>query len=154
MTYHTIVGRRRAKSPAKDIYRIPSESASDDGASIAHVGNEPIVCTDCNRGHLQWAEAGYTPWHRICDSCGSHWDLHPIVWGPTFDPDGSIYRWVDGSGKVEIRPDEQVIQNSTVTWGDLLVRVTRDHITEAKANQALAGMVVIPCAVAIRARFY
>ena len=33
-------------------------------------------CPDCKRGTLQWAEAGYTPWHRICDTCGSHWSLH------------------------------------------------------------------------------
>jgi hypothetical protein len=43
--------------------------------------NNPI-CLDCQRGRLQWAEAGYVAWHRICDVCGSHWDLHPITWGP------------------------------------------------------------------------
>jgi hypothetical protein len=29
-------------------------------------------------GILRWAEAGYVPWHRICDRCGSHWDMYPI----------------------------------------------------------------------------
>lgn len=34
-------------------------------------------CVDCGEGTLQWAEGGFVPWHRICDVCGSHWDLHP-----------------------------------------------------------------------------
>lgn len=29
-------------------------------------------------GIMRWAEAGYVPWHRICDRCGEHWDLHLI----------------------------------------------------------------------------
>ena len=35
------------------------------------------ICT-CG-GVLRWAEAGYPPWHRICDRCGAHWDLHPVA---------------------------------------------------------------------------
>jgi hypothetical protein len=45
---------------------------------------EHPVCGDCSKGTLCWAEAGYVPWHRICDHCGSHWDLHLL-------PDGKAY---------------------------------------------------------------
>lgn len=59
----------------------------DDGARIvwladpagrwgSHTG--PCPCG----GIMRWAEAGYVPWHRICDHCGAHWDLHPILYGP------------------------------------------------------------------------
>lgn len=35
-------------------------------------------CPDCKgKGKLLWSEAGYVPWHRICNYCGSHWELHP-----------------------------------------------------------------------------
>ncbi len=85
--YFVLIGtRRRTKSAAakgiRDLYAIPHREAEDDGRTLLHVGESTPVCADCDRGHLQWAEAGYGPWHRICDQCGSHWDLHPIVWGP------------------------------------------------------------------------
>lgn len=34
-------------------------------------------CPDCGVGMLLWAEAGYVPWHRVCNRCGSHWELYP-----------------------------------------------------------------------------
>ena len=48
-----------------------------------------MICADCGVGPLVWAEAGYVPWHRICSVCGSHWDLHPIAWGPARPRDRS-----------------------------------------------------------------
>lgn len=81
-TYHVLRGKRRAKRPAPDIYDIPSRETVDDGSTILHAGDHSPTCADCGVGTLQWAEAGYVPWHRICDVCGSHWDLHPITWGP------------------------------------------------------------------------
>lgn len=80
--YTTYRGARRGKKPAKDLYSIPRREAQDDGRTILWIGDMLPVCPDCGTGHLQWAEGGYVPWHRICDTCGSHWDLHPVTWGP------------------------------------------------------------------------
>lgn len=82
--YTVRIGTRRAKTAARDIYAIPSRTAEDDGRlhiwitdSRAHWSwNEgPCPCG----GIMRWAEAGYVPWHRICERCGSHWDLHPVT---------------------------------------------------------------------------
>lgn len=67
---------------AEYFVQIGNREAEDDGKTLLHAGDFTPICSDCERGHLQWAEAGYVPWHRICDVCGSHWDLHPIGWGP------------------------------------------------------------------------
>jgi hypothetical protein len=82
MSEHTCrVGTSRRKNPAggRDLYGLPFAEHPDDGRLILSGGTEP-VCADCGRGHLRWAEAGYVPWHRICDTCGSHWDLHPVTY--------------------------------------------------------------------------
>lgn len=87
MTEHTIrIGTSRRRTPAPNLYELPTRERRDDGAIILHVGDLAPVCSDCGRGHLQWAEAGYVPWHRICDTCGSHWDLHPLGMGIAFVP--------------------------------------------------------------------
>lgn len=83
-------GTRRSRSPVAGygaLLEIPSRVARDDGRTLVHAGIEGVdaflpLCADCHVGRLRWAEAGYVPWHRICDVCGSHWDLHPIPWGP------------------------------------------------------------------------
>lgn len=31
-----------------------------------------VTCPVCNTGHVRWAEAGYVPGYRICDSCERH----------------------------------------------------------------------------------
>ena len=84
-TYTVRIGTRRAQTPARDLYQIPSRAAKDDGriagpwitttASGWGWNGGPCPCG----GIMQWAEAGYVPWHRICDRCGSHWDLHPVT---------------------------------------------------------------------------
>lgn len=75
----------------KDLYCIPCRETADDGKEVAipecpqcEAGEHPHLCPnvqplcdDCHSGHLVWAEAGYVPWHRICNYCGSHWDLYP-----------------------------------------------------------------------------
>lgn len=68
-------------NPAADLYGIPYREAEDDGRICLGIG-ESVPCADCGVGTLIWAEAGYVPWHRICNVCGSHWSLHPVVWGP------------------------------------------------------------------------
>ena len=78
MSYHVLIGTRRAKTPANDIYELPSREAPDDGKRILAVGDSPL-CADCGRGRLEWAEAGYVAYHRICAVCGSHWETHPLV---------------------------------------------------------------------------
>ena len=86
-TYCVRIGTRRARKPGRNPYEIGYREAEDDGAVILWAGDHTPKCSDCCCGHLLWAEAGYMPgympWHRICDVCGSHWDLHPTYWGPT-----------------------------------------------------------------------
>lgn len=58
-------------------------------------------------GTLCWAEAGYAPWHRVCDRCGSHWEMRPVTLftsrgRPAGEriagyrlPDGAVVRGID-----------------------------------------------------------
>jgi len=78
MDYTVRVGIRKGKRPAKNLYEIEYRYADDDGKTVQHLGDYLPTCPDCGVGVLQWAEAGYVSWHRICPDCGSHWDLHPV----------------------------------------------------------------------------
>jgi len=83
--YTCLMGIVTLETAARDYGELvsqPTRGAEDDGAIILHAGEHPPQCRDCSCGHLLWAEAGYVPWHRICDRCGAHWELHPIRWGP------------------------------------------------------------------------
>lgn len=86
--YTTRRGAARRKNPVgpQAMYDLPTRERPDDGAVILHVGDIAPTCSDCGRGTLRWAEAGYVPWHRICDACGSHWDLHPLGLGIAMIP--------------------------------------------------------------------
>lgn len=97
--------------------------------------------------------SGLCPVHRICDACGSAWDLHPISFGPTLF-DSSLFRYmpgkrvrklasaatadapkyvrfVDGPGFIVLDPVEP-LGESGHTWGDLLALVT----CRARENQS------------------
>jgi hypothetical protein len=88
MTYTTRRGASRRRKPVTsgDLLALPTRERDDDGAIILHVGDHSPTCSDCGRGTLRWAEGGYVPWHRICDTCGSHWDLHPLGLGIAYVP--------------------------------------------------------------------
>lgn len=80
--YHVRIGKSRRKNPVnsqRELFALPYRVAKDDGAIIVGGSLEP-TCADCKRGQLRWAEAGFVPWHRICDVCGSHWELHPVTY--------------------------------------------------------------------------
>ncbi len=80
MTYTTLRGTRAHDAPPvdyHDVYDLPARHEDDDGAILVSGGLDP-TCADCERGTLCWAEAGHVPWHRICNVCGSHWELHPV----------------------------------------------------------------------------
>jgi hypothetical protein len=91
--YTTRVGRprRRTARTYHELLALPSREQPDDGlvlgpwVTTAESGwdwNEgPCACG----GILRWAEAGYGPWHRICDRCGSHWELNLITLVPHDD---------------------------------------------------------------------
>ena len=70
---------QRALSSYDNFLRIPYRVAKDDGKTIL-CGSEPwpdsITCPDCYKAIIQWAEACFTPGHRICPFCGSHWSLN------------------------------------------------------------------------------
>ncbi len=171
MDYLTYVGSSRRRSPAPDIYALSHREREDDGAVILHVGQDEPMCRDCGHGRLRWAEAGYVPWHRICDVCGSHWDLHPLGMGigyvPIPDMTGSLppsmlpplgetpSQWRDGPGWVPLDPSMPITDEITATWGDLLALITPDMI-EAGRRDASRTLSVpcVPVAWARRARFY
>lgn len=146
--YMTRRGTRKGPHPT-DIYRIPYDEADDDGRIIVAGGNFPI-CPDCGRGHLQWAEAGYVPWHRICDVCGSHWDLHPVTyikWGAD-DP----WTGMDERGVIQdmdlMDPDPRLPDGVTHR---ILLEHAREH---AEPNGDREDQKIASACWAQRARFY
>lgn len=150
MSYTTRRGRREDPRPAESIYGLPYEEADDDGRIIVAGGNCP-VCPDCGSGHLQWAEAGYVPWHRICDVCGSHWSLHPvryIRWGAdapwTGTDDTGLIRDVD-----QMDPDPRLPEGVTHR---MLLEYARKHGTEPNGDRE--DQQVGAACWAQRARFY
>lgn len=196
------VGVRISPTPMgaySDLLLQETREQQDDGRIILHAGDCQPICADCEVGRLQWAEAGYVPWHRICDRCGSHWDLHQITWGPAkprqrrptlvrvpdkylcghrpMDPSWcedcgdepvpvvrevpapEYVRWVDRRGEVPLDPSEPIVDHDdeiVATWGDLLALVTPAMWADAEAEkeqERMAGMIVVPCAWARRARF-
>lgn len=83
--YTVRIGTRRAKTPARDLYAIPYRASDDDGRLQCWITGPQATWAwntgpcPCGHGVMQWAEAGYVAWHRICDRCGSHWDLHVVT---------------------------------------------------------------------------
>jgi hypothetical protein len=134
----------------------PGRSGADDGAVILWAGDMHPQCADCRRGHLRWAEGGYVPWHRICDVCGSHWDLHPITWGVTRLDDGTLARWIDGNGYAPLDPTGP-LAGSGKTWRDFLALITQEMwatAAEPDRRRQMADSVTVCGAWARRARFY
>lgn len=152
--------------------------ARDDGSIILHAGDLTPTCSDCRQGKLQWAEAGYVPWHRICDHCGSHWDLHPmglvLLQVPHDEPRDLLPSkrehysvpavWLDRVGYVRIdadtligseRPSPYDTPRPGRRWVELLELVTDEMIERAIAEQGRTGNVPhVPICWARRARFY
>ena len=92
--YRVRFGRGERVTETEEIYSIPYKNGKDDGIikplpfcwECSQGGEKALphmcsrvqpTCPDCGEGILCWAELGYAPWHRICNFCGSHWDLHP-----------------------------------------------------------------------------
>jgi hypothetical protein len=162
MSYQCRYGRSRKKQPAtsyEQLLRSPTRVGPDDGtvelsATLEENGGQP-ACRDCKRGKLVWAEAAYVPWHRICDICGSHWDLHPLQFGVLLEH-GGFMRWVDGRGRIPLERG-QTIAESGKTWGDLLDLITPTMWTGAAEPERVlrtANLVAVGGAWARRARFY
>jgi hypothetical protein len=172
---HTLTGGC-GPSDHRSVYPIASETLArimgdDDFAGdevwIADTGFLPAELIP---GRLRWAEAGYVPWHRICDRCGSHWELYPMTWGPARPSShrataraaelraksGGLVRWQDGRGEVPIDPDAHVTDAAeSPTWGQFLPLLTAEMWAEAEREAPrMAGMVVVPCCWARRARIY
>jgi hypothetical protein len=70
--------RRTIAVSNADLCTLPYRERSDDGRELV-CGTEPwpdrVLCPDCQRADVRWAEAGFVPGHRICPCCGSHWEL-------------------------------------------------------------------------------
>jgi hypothetical protein len=97
-----------------ELLDLPYTEAPDDGRVLG-----PWITTadspwDWNEGPcecggvLRWAEAGYVPWHRICDRCGSHWQLHPLRLTPhdALPPVQRPVAWRLPDGRVVTDPDD------------------------------------------------
>jgi hypothetical protein len=71
----------------RELFNLPHCEGPDDGTIVYTIAREQNCSWNQGRcpcgGLMRWAEAGhgadYGPWHRICDHCGSHWTLHPII---------------------------------------------------------------------------
>src|SRR3990167_3068638 len=89
--YTTRIGTSKRKGTVgAALYRLPTRERPDDGKILLHVGDWNCPCTCGRGGTLMWAEAGYVAWHRICNACGSHWDLHPWTLFVSGDADAEI----------------------------------------------------------------
>jgi hypothetical protein len=68
---------------------------------------------------------------------------------------GGLVHWVNGTGEFAIDPDERVSdEDGAPTWGEFLPLLRPEHWTAAEAAASkMAGMVVVPCCWARRARF-
>lgn len=98
--YKVRIGTSRRTRPVgtyEALLRLPSRLAEDDGliagpwitvADSAWPWNEGPC--PCGRGVMRWAEAGYVAWHRICDVCGSHWEMHPVTIHVSPGPDAEV----------------------------------------------------------------
>jgi len=121
----------------RELYERETEERDDDGAVIVHAGDWFPTCSDCRVGTLQWAEAGYVPWHRICDQCGSRWDLHPLIY--FIDHDGAIRT------ENKLPPD---IERKLLEAGMFSPERIAESIAETRGVPTLSGCW------AQRARFY
>lgn len=98
-----------------DIYEIPYHYGRDDGKMILHVGDAVPVCADCGKGRLAWAEAGYTPWFRICDYCGSRWTIMVKQLGFVMP---SNYLFVEPSAAAGMVASKSLKNRTMFTYGD------------------------------------
>lgn len=169
--HHCRRGVRVRETPAAsydDLLDQETEIIDDDGAAGLAVGAavEEQKCPDCGVGELCWAEAGYVPWHRVCDRCGSHWSLavatpwgparrvHVTSWGETVAPP-DLVRFVSGEGEVPLVPGDLIVDGAPFTWGDALTAATSDDWRAADAACDLTcGLATVPVSVVVRARFY
>lgn len=160
-SYTVRVGTKKHKKPAQsynDLLYLPTRCVDDDGLHLEHVGNISPTCPDCKRGTLQWAEAGYVPWHRICDHCGSHWDLHPVDFflrreaadePEDVPPSLPQQRWlVDLPESGPLASDEHLAHVQS-----LAAKIAAEHIERAVAECG-GGVPVVTACWARRARFY
>jgi hypothetical protein len=153
--YTTFVGRSKRKRAAtgKKLYTLPIRECPDDGKTLLHAGDWNAKCPDCALGKLRWAEAGYVPWHRICDCCGSHWDLHPVQLA--VDRDGEVRPVCEASAWEP--PSEDGPIGGTVgapTYGLLLMLVTEQMVNEARQKAGQFAVPMIEACWARRARLY
>lgn len=153
--YMTFVGRSKRKRPAAGhkLYCLPVRECPDDGKTLVHVGTVSAKCPDCALGRLRWAEAGYVAWHRICDCCGSHWDLHPVRL--VVDRDGTV-RPVCESGTWEAPTEDGPIGGmpGAPAYLMLLALVTEQMVNEARQKAGQFAVPMIEGCWARRARMY
>lgn len=160
--YFTLRGTSRRKEPTPDIYSLPNREAPDDGAIV--LGVSPLICSDCGRGRLIWAEAGYVPWHRICECCGSHWDEHPVDYYlepvPAEEPRDlppskrEQVGWLIRTSRFREPAGPVSDLEGAPLHSSLMALITRDHCVAAATEAPGRGAPVIHAAWATRARLY
>lgn len=60
-----------------------------------------IPCPICSVGTIRWAEAGYVPGYRICDSCGRHFQAEGTAAAPVLLRVGSRRNRVESRARRE-----------------------------------------------------
>jgi len=144
----------------------PAEDRDDDGTTIRHVGDWGPICADCGVGTLQWAEAGYVAWHRICDRCGSHWELHPIMLflaraarrpldydAPLVGSSDGRAWFVETDGPRGTMPAAGPIPGGDGWTYEALVDQLRPELVDAALRDSCGGIPTIAACWARRARF-
>ncbi len=158
VVYRTRVGTVRKESPVGTpaLERLPYREAEDDGRTLLHMGSLLPRCADCELGTLRSVTFGpdYTRAHRICDHCGSHWELHPLVYFMRRENERRIeidLGWFKG-GLLEPDREQRIRGDGSPTHGDVLALLRVHHVADA-VEHACGGLAHVDACWARRARF-
>lgn len=158
MTYTTRVGtarQRRLGLVLRNLHRLPYRESDDDGRMLLHIGDFLPSCPDCTDGTLRRATESHSWQHRICDGCGSHWQLHRLEYVLR----GRIEQRIEidlgcfHGGLREPDRAEHICGEESPTHGALLSLLRPHHLAEAMAR-ANGGLAYIEACWARRERFY
>jgi len=157
MRYTTRVGtaRRRNTATSLGLQCLTYRESEDDGRMVLHIGDFAPLCPDCSHGTLKQAHASYSWQHRICDGCGSHWELHRLEYllrrqaEDRIEIDLGCFR----GGLREPNQAEQIAGEGSPTHGALLGLLQPPHFAKAIAR-AKGGLAHIDACWARRERFH
>jgi len=69
---HNLDGQGNRRTQVYDMPRKPMTQPGAAGMMDYWGAVTDVPCPCCHGGTIRWAEAGYVPGYRICDTCGRH----------------------------------------------------------------------------------